>query len=76
MQGELLFHIFGALAQFERAVIQERVQVGLQRPVVVAAAADVRSRSMPRNLARWSPHSMAAPPRRRSVARSVSGAAP
>ena len=27
--GELLFHIFGALAQFERALIQERVQAGL-----------------------------------------------
>ncbi len=28
-QGELLFQIFGALAQFERALIQERVQAGL-----------------------------------------------
>ena len=28
-QGELLFHIFGALAQFERVLIQERVQAGL-----------------------------------------------
>ena len=28
-QGELLFHIFGALAQFERALIQERVHAGL-----------------------------------------------
>lgn len=28
-QGELLFHIFGALAQFERALIRERVQAGL-----------------------------------------------
>src|SRR6476661_3529320 len=46
-QGELLFHIFGALAQFERALIQERVQAGLAaarrrgrrggRPVVVDA---------------------------------------
>ena len=27
--GEFLFHIFGALAQFERALIQERVQAGL-----------------------------------------------
>ncbi len=25
-QGELLFHIFGALAQFERALIQERAR--------------------------------------------------
>ena len=46
-QGELLFHIFGALAQFERALIQERVQAGLAaarrrgrrggRPVVIDA---------------------------------------
>jgi DNA invertase Pin-like site-specific DNA recombinase len=28
-QGELLFHVFGALAQFERSLIQERVQAGL-----------------------------------------------
>jgi len=28
-RGEFLFHVFGALAQFERALIQERVQVGL-----------------------------------------------
>ena len=28
-QGEFLFHIFGALAQFERSLVQERVQAGL-----------------------------------------------
>ena len=28
-QGEFLFHIFGALAQFERSLLQERVQAGL-----------------------------------------------
>src|SRR5450631_104542 len=28
-QGEFLFQVFGALAQFERALIQERVQAGL-----------------------------------------------
>jgi len=28
-QGEFLFHIFGALAQFERSLTQERVQAGL-----------------------------------------------
>lgn len=27
--GELLFHLFGALAQYERALTQERVQAGL-----------------------------------------------
>ena len=30
-QGEFLFHVFGALAQFERSLIQERVQAGLAR---------------------------------------------
>ena len=28
-QGEFLFHVFGALAQFKRSLIQERVQAGL-----------------------------------------------
>jgi DNA invertase Pin-like site-specific DNA recombinase len=28
-QGEFLFHIFGALAQFERSLTQERVRAGL-----------------------------------------------
>lgn len=28
--GELVFHMFGALAQFERALIRERTQAGLQ----------------------------------------------
>lgn len=28
-QGEFLFHVFGALAQFERSLIRERVQAGL-----------------------------------------------
>jgi DNA invertase Pin-like site-specific DNA recombinase len=36
--GELLFHVFGALAQYERALIQERVMAGL-------AAAKRRGRS-------------------------------
>jgi len=46
-QGEFLFHVFGALAQFERSLIQERVQAGLAaarrrgrrggRPVVIDA---------------------------------------
>jgi DNA invertase Pin-like site-specific DNA recombinase len=29
LQGELLFHVFGALAQFERSLTQERVRAGL-----------------------------------------------
>jgi DNA invertase Pin-like site-specific DNA recombinase len=28
--GKLIFHIFGALAEFERDIIQERTQAGLQ----------------------------------------------
>lgn len=28
--GELIFHIFGAFAQFERSIIQERTQAGLK----------------------------------------------
>lgn len=28
--GELLFHMFGALAQYERALIRERVMAGLE----------------------------------------------
>ena len=28
--GKLVFHIFGALAEFERALIRERTQAGLQ----------------------------------------------
>ena len=28
-QGEFLFHVFGALAQFERSLVQERVRAGL-----------------------------------------------
>jgi len=46
-QGEFLFHVFGALAQFERSLIQERIQAGLAaarrrgrrggRPVVIDA---------------------------------------
>ena len=28
-QGEFLFHVFGALAQFERLLTQERVKAGL-----------------------------------------------
>src|SRR5271155_3212222 len=43
-QGEFLFHVFGALAQFERSLIQERVRAGLAaarrrggRPVAIDA---------------------------------------
>jgi len=30
-EGELIFHIFGAIAQFERKLIQERIMLGLDR---------------------------------------------
>jgi DNA invertase Pin-like site-specific DNA recombinase len=46
-QGEFLFHVFGALAQFERSLTQERVRAGLAaarrrgrrggRPIVIDA---------------------------------------
>ena len=48
-QGEFLFHVFGALAQFERSLTQERVKAGLPRRVAADAAAAGRLRSMPRN---------------------------
>ena len=31
--GKLIFHIFGALAEFERNVVRERTQAGLSAPV-------------------------------------------
>jgi DNA invertase Pin-like site-specific DNA recombinase len=43
--GELLFHIFGALAQFERSLIQERVKAGME-----AAAKRGRRGGRPRAL--------------------------
>ena len=30
LEGKLVFHIFGALAEFERDIIRERTQAGLQ----------------------------------------------
>ena len=74
-QGEFLFHIFGALAQFERSLTQERVTAGL-------AAARRRGRrggrppSMPKSSPPWSLPSTAPPPRPRSAAPSASSAAP
>lgn len=43
--GEFLFHVFGALAQYERGLIRERVQAGL-----VAARARGRRGGRPRRL--------------------------
>jgi len=69
--GELLFHVFGALAQYERALTRERVMAGL-------AAAQRRGRRGGRPPARsWapsSPRSRAACRRRRCAAPSASSA--
>ena len=43
--GQLIFHIFGALAEFERALIRERTQAGLQ-----AARARGRKGGRPKRL--------------------------
>jgi DNA invertase Pin-like site-specific DNA recombinase len=43
-QGEFLFQIFGALAQFERALIQERVQAGLAASLYPSARPAGRNR--------------------------------
>src|SRR5574338_1233398 len=43
--GKLIFHVFGALAEFEREIIRERTQAGLQ-----AARARGRQGGRPRSL--------------------------
>ncbi len=48
-QGEFLFHIFGALAQFERSLIQERVQAGLAAARQRGRRGGRPQRLMPRN---------------------------
>ena len=67
-QGELLFSLFGALAQYERALIRERVNAGL-------AAARRRGRvgrrrSIPRRSTRSPPPWTAAPAKPRCAAAS------
>lgn len=44
-RGKLIFHVFGALAEFERDLIRERTQAGLQ-----AARARGRQGGRPRRL--------------------------
>jgi hypothetical protein len=51
-QGESLFHVFGALAQFERSLIQERFKPASRPLVVVVAVAGGLLLSMPKNLPR------------------------
>ena len=37
--GRLVFHLFGALAEFERDLIRERTRAGLKRPARAVAVA-------------------------------------
>lgn len=52
--GTLIFHVFGALAQFERALIAERTQAGL-----AAARARGRQGGRPRGTTRYDPKKLA-----------------
>ena len=60
--GELLLHVFGALAQYERALIQERVVAGLA--AAKRRAASARLPSLAKSGRRFWPRSMAVCPRR------------
>lgn len=72
--GEFLFQVFGALAQYERALIQERVVAGLAAARNAAGSAAGRRRSLVRSWTPSSPRSMAACLRRRCAATSMSSA--
>jgi Resolvase, N terminal domain len=50
--GELLFHVFGALAQYERALTRERVVAGLAPPGAVVVSAGGLRPFLARN---WTP---------------------
>jgi DNA invertase Pin-like site-specific DNA recombinase len=50
--GRLVFHLFGALAEFERAVIRERTSAGLQAARDRGRKGANPRRSIPRN---WPP---------------------
>lgn len=65
--GEFLFQVFGALAQYERALIQERVVVGL---------AAGRRRSLAKSCTPSLPLSITACPRRRYAATLASSVPP
>ncbi|MGO8949681.1 MAG: recombinase family protein [Ktedonobacterales bacterium] len=52
--GTLIFHLFGALAEFERALIVERTQAGL-----AAARARGRNGGRPRGTTRYDPKKLA-----------------
>jgi DNA invertase Pin-like site-specific DNA recombinase len=70
--GELLFHVFGALAQYERALTQERVRAGL----AAAGSAGARPRLPARSSTPSSAPCVAACRRRPCVATLGSNAPP
>ena len=70
--GKFLFQVFGALAQYERALIQERVVAGLAAARKRDGSAHDRRRSSAKSWTPSSPHWMAACPRRRCAATSAS----
>ncbi|ENO77605.1 resolvase [Thauera sp. 27] len=79
--GEFLFQVFGALAQYERALTSAHSRAsaswpGSLPPNGVAVAAAVRRRSPARSSTPSSPRSMAACPKRPCAATSVSSAPP
>ena len=47
--GKLIFHIFGALSEFERNLIVERTKAGLQAAEPGASKADENQNLMPAN---------------------------
>jgi len=62
--GRLIFHVFGALAEFEREIIRERTMAGRSRPGLKAGTAVDRGRSTrirrsspdgsrPKEITRW-----------------------
>lgn len=62
-QGEFLFSVFGALAQFERSLTQDGSWQAWRRPSAVGAAVGDRSLSVPRKCWPSNPRLTAAPPR-------------
>ena len=53
--GELFFHIFGALAQFERSIIRERTNAGLKAALARGRKGGRNRKSSPRTCAPPSP---------------------
>ena len=56
--GKLIFHIFGALAEFERDIIRERTQAGLSAARARADAAGDQSGNHPLERSPWPGRSM------------------